>query len=84
MTTKTITVTEEAYRTLVAMKQKNESFSQTILRVGKRRPLSDFYGILSKEAGEELKNNIALIKRNRTFSRKKRIEKITKALQGGR
>ncbi|MBI5797790.1 antitoxin VapB family protein [Candidatus Woesearchaeota archaeon] len=84
MATKTITVTVEAYKALAAMKQKNESFSQTILRVGKRRPLSDFFGILSKDEGEELKRNVELARRNRISSRKKRIEKITRALQGRR
>lgn len=46
MVRKSIRLTEEAYKVLLSMKQKNESFSETILRVGKRRPLSDFFGIL--------------------------------------
>ena len=84
MATKTITVTEEAYRTLAGMKEKNESFRQTILRVGKRRPLSDFFGILSKEEGHDLKKNIPLLKKNRLMSRKKRIERIIKSFDGGK
>ena len=35
MTTKTITIREEAYKALKNLKLKNESFSDTILRVSK-------------------------------------------------
>lgn len=78
MATKTITVTVEAYRTLAAMKQKNESFSQTILRVGKRRPLSDFFGVLSKEKGDLHKTIQTLRKESLTFSEKKEASILKK------
>ncbi len=54
MTVKTITVTEEAYRSLKARKTGEESFSDVILRLTKRRPLRDFVGILSPESADAL------------------------------
>ncbi len=58
MSTKTITVTEDAYNALKALKEPRESFSETILRVAKKKPLSHFYGALSKETGERLEKVI--------------------------
>jgi predicted CopG family antitoxin len=55
---KTITVTEEAYNALASLKRENESFSKTILRIGKKRSIMDFYGILSKEEGERMKERL--------------------------
>lgn len=45
MVTKTITVTEEAYNTLKSDKEKDESFSQLILRTHKKKgDISEFIG----------------------------------------
>ncbi len=72
MATKTITVTEEAYRTLAGMKQKNESFSKTILRIGKRqKPLTEFFGILSKDKGDLYETIRQSRKENACFTEKK-------------
>ncbi len=78
MAVKTITVRQDAYEALKAMKEPNESFSETILRVAKRKPLSSFFGALSKESGESLERAIiARRKRNLKFhqTRMKRIVK---------
>ena len=58
MVVKTITLTEEAYRTLASMKQKKESFSQTILRLGKKKSLAESYGALKGDAGERLEKAV--------------------------
>ena len=55
MAVKTITVTEEAYDALKRNKQEHESFSKTIIRMTGKRPIMDFFGILSKEEGERLR-----------------------------
>ncbi|MEX2706808.1 MAG: antitoxin VapB family protein [Candidatus Freyrarchaeum guaymaensis] len=50
---KTITISEEAYNSLVALKRENESFTEVILRVVStlnRKPLTWFAG---KWAGDE-------------------------------
>ncbi len=58
MVVKTITVTEDAYRRLKACKAGEESFSEVILRLTRRRPLSDFLGILSPEAADAIREAI--------------------------
>jgi predicted CopG family antitoxin len=58
MVVKTITITEEAYRRLKARKAGEESFSDVILRLTRRRPLRDFVGMLSAESAEALRGAI--------------------------
>ncbi len=76
MVVKTITVTESAYEALKSLKSINESFSETILRVAKRRPLSDFFGILSKESGDALEKNILEMRKRSLKSHKERMKMI--------
>ena len=80
MATKTITVTDDAYNALRALKDGNESFSETILRVAKRKPLSSFYGILSKKSADDLEKSIADFRKRKKNLHKKRIERITKEM----
>lgn len=56
MGSKTISITEEAYRRLRARKQRGESFTDVILRLTERRPLSEFLGILDEETGRALED----------------------------
>ena len=58
MVVKTITITEEAYRSLRARKAGDESFSDVILRLTRRRPLRDFVGILSPESADAIRKAI--------------------------
>lgn len=58
MVVKTITVTQEAYRHLKAHKTADESFSDVILRLTKRRKLADFAGILSPATAEAMRRAI--------------------------
>lgn len=80
MSVKTITVTENAYEALKKMKEPNESFSDIILRVAKRRPLDDFFGVLSKESGDRLEKAIMKARKRRNLAHKERIKKISKDL----
>lgn len=76
MATKTLTITEDAYNLLANNKLDDESFSEEIRRImtkKRARPLSDFFGILSEEEGEDIikviedsrKADIALEKKRR-------------------
>lgn len=47
MTSKTISVSEDAYELLKKMKLKGESFTETIKRLAKRRRLTDCAGLWS-------------------------------------
>ena len=60
MTTKTITVTEDAYESLKDLKMEGESFSDVLLRIGEKKcTVTSFFGLLKdgdvKEARENLK-----------------------------
>lgn len=60
MATKTLTITEDAYGLLSDNKTEGESFSEEIRRIlskKRRRPLSDFFGIISKEDGADILRN---------------------------
>ena len=73
MATKTISITESAYNRLANLKREHESFSIVIERMTKKKSLSDFYGILSKETGKELERKIT---RNRKTDEKiRRVHK---------
>ncbi len=81
MAVKTITVRKEAYEALKAMKVPDESFSETILRITKRKPLSYFYGALSKKAGEALEKNISEMRKSSSKLDKERMKRILKELK---
>ena len=82
MATKTITVTEEAYRALKGLKDSEESFSKTILRVAKKRSLMEFAGVLSEESGKKLEKAIKEMRRRHTATHKARMKRIVKELRG--
>ena len=54
MTSKTISVSEDAYELLKKMKLKGESFTQTIKRLAKRRRLTDCAGLWSDVSKAEM------------------------------
>ncbi len=81
MATKTITVTEESYNALKFLKTPSESFSETILRVAKKRPLSEFFGILSGEKGEKFESSIIKLRKMRNSAHRSRIAGIVKSLK---
>ncbi|MEK6855004.1 MAG: antitoxin VapB family protein [Nanoarchaeota archaeon] len=78
MSTKTISITEEAYKRLANLRKSNESFSEIISRITGRVKLSDFHGILSKESADELEKNIKKLREEHNKSFIKRIKNIKK------
>ncbi len=68
MATKTITITEEAYSRLKALKSDGESFTDVINRLTCKRSLLDFAGILTNDGADELE---AAIRKSRNRSRKR-------------
>lgn len=55
MTTKTITLSEEAYTRLRSLKKDNESFSDVINRITGKVLLLELAGILDKSSAERLR-----------------------------
>lgn len=76
MSTKTISITEEAYERLKAKKEHNESFSDVIVKITKKGRLTDLAGILTDKEADELEKNI---RKSRDMSRD-RMERIRKRL----
>lgn len=74
MSTKTITITEEAYNTLKGLKEENESFTDAILKFARKDPLSQLVGVLSKKDASEMRKRIAE-SRKRSRDRLDRIVK---------
>lgn len=58
MSTKTLTVTDEAYNRLAAKKKAKESFSDVINRLAGKGSVLELAGILSKTEAEELSKTI--------------------------
>ncbi len=81
MAVKTITVTEDAYTALSYMKEPHESFSDVILRVSRRKPLSDFFGVLSAESGERLEEAIYSARKKRNKTHKLRIRRVVQEMR---
>ena len=81
MATKNISITEEAYRRLAALRKKNESFSEIIIEVtGKRAKLSDFHGVISQETANILEKSINESREKHRALHEKRIERMKKEL----
>ena len=72
MDTKTVVLDREAYELLCAQKDKDESFSDVVKRLArKRRPLSDFIGIWGKVPREDLKKIEEAMRRGRELDRER-------------
>ncbi len=77
MSTKTLTITQDAYDRLVNVKGKNESFSDVIVKHFPKHSLMELVGIFTHKETEELRRHI---KERRKASRE-RVDRIAKRLQ---
>jgi predicted CopG family antitoxin len=62
MGSKTISLSDEAYARLKALKRPNESFSDTINRLTGRMRLSEIAGVLHDEDIEAIERAVALVR----------------------
>ena len=58
MSTKTITITDEAYNRLKSTKSEGESFTKAIIRITRKDTLSELAGILTKGEADEIRKHI--------------------------
>lgn len=80
MATKTISLSEDAYERLRAMKREGESFSDVVRRLTAGVRLAEFHGALSPESADGLEAAIAAGRSDRNERRRARVESIRDAL----
>ena len=73
MSTKSITITEDAYLRLASRKKGDESFSEVINRLTGKGSILRFAGMFSREEGERLEKAIA---EGRKRTRLRRVERF--------
>lgn len=78
MATKTISITEDAYKRLASLKKGNESFSIVIERITGKVRLSDFFGVLSEDSANKLER---VIKEQREKHRKLHLKRNKKLME---
>jgi len=75
---KTITITDEAYKRLKARKGKNESFTDTIIKItAPKIDLTKYAGILTEKEADKLESRIAELRKESEL----RLEKIRNELR---
>ena len=75
MTTKTISITEEAYNILKEKKSLSESFSEVLVRLSGKKKLSSFYGALSEKSADKLEKSIKDFRKNHKLLHERRLKK---------
>ena len=80
MGTKTLSITDDAYKRLLSMKRENESFSLVIKRITGGSLLLKIQGTLSKPSAHKLERNIRRNRKMHAKQRELRIKKIKNAL----
>lgn len=83
MATKTITITEEAYKRLVQSKKGEESFSKVIVRVtGNAHLIRPLFGFLTHEEADHLEKRILENRKRWQQIEAKRREEVRRQLHG--
>jgi len=73
MPTRTISLSEDAYEALSAIKRPGESFSDVVRRLARRRSLTDLCGILDAKAAASVADAIAANRTDRARARRKEL-----------
>ncbi len=58
MGTKNISISEEAYERLAALKRPNESFTEVVNRLTKKRSIIEFVGVITEKEGDDIRGGI--------------------------
>lgn len=64
MGTKNISISEEAYERLAALKKPNESFTEVVNRLTRKRSILELAGVLTEKEGELIRIEIEEIRKS--------------------
>lgn len=67
-----ISLNESAYKKLLELKKENESFSMLVERLVKKNKVKNYFGILSEESAENLKESVYKARKKHRELRSKR------------
>ncbi len=73
---KTISLSDEAYEILKKAKRDNESFSQVVIRLVRKRSLDDFIGCISKKSVSKLADALAVFREERSTTWSESMEEM--------
>lgn len=79
MSTKTISLSEDAYDRLKALKKENESFSDLVKRLCSGVKLRDFHGVLSKDSAKKMEKIIREKREEHRDRHERRIDRLAGA-----
>ena len=79
MTTKTITITEDAYNSLKVLKREYESFSHFFVRLSKEHSVADkFFGILAGENVHQTRERLRKVRTELSDDFKRREDALSR------
>lgn len=81
MSTKTVSLSEDAYERLKSLKKKKESFSDVVRRITDKTYLRNFHGVLSEKAAEELERSVTKIREEHEKSHEERLRETEESLK---
>ena len=81
MATKSVTIKESAYEILKSRKENNESFSDVIERIARRRPLTDLNDVVSKSEGENIAEEVEKVREEMEEELENRSKRISDAVE---
>lgn len=73
MGTKTISLADDAYEALLAIKRPGESFSDTVRRLARRRSITELAGIMPLEGADKVARAIDANREARRGARRKEL-----------
>lgn len=73
MATRTISLAEDAYEALLAMKRRGESFSDIVRRLTRRRSLTDLADVMDRKGADAVAGAIEANRRDRIAGRRKEL-----------
>jgi predicted CopG family antitoxin len=77
MGTKNISISEEAYRRLAALKKPNESFTEVVNRLTRKKSILELVGVLTDVEGKEIRGELSRLRR----ASSRRVESSTEKVE---